>query len=158
MWNPTKIEATLIDPNVSIAKVIGYSAKVIHAVMAKAYENAGLELQMDTYILMKIVQSHEGVIQQDLSEMLRKDKSALLRMINALQDKKWVARIPDKEDKRRNYVVLTQLGLQVFEEAAIIEEHITKELVSGVEKEEIDRLKNILNKVRVNGYQWIENR
>ncbi len=146
------IENTLNTEDVTVAKVIGYSAKVIYAVMNKAFSEADIQLQMETYIILRILSVKKNVIQQDLAKALQKDKSSILRIINSLQEKKWVARIPDSEDKRRNYLVLTQLGNEVLTEALLIEKKTTDRLKDNLDPNQVNQLKHILHTIRQNGY------
>ena len=150
------VESTLTGDNVSIAKTIGYTSKIIHSALNQAFTEAELDVQMETYILLKVLQLKKNVIQQDMAKAMQKDKSAILRIINTLQDKKWVARIPDSTDKRRNYLVLTQLGNEVLQAANQIEEKVKQHLTKDLTEEDLAHLKSVLFKIRTNLYPTLE--
>lgn len=64
------------------------------------------------YFLFK----NEGgdMIQQDIAKLLNKTKSAALRTINILESKKYLKRVTDREDRRKNIIQLTPSGRQVI--------------------------------------------
>lgn len=150
------IESTLIGEHVSIAKTIGYTSKIIHAALNQAFHEAKLDLQVETYILLKVLHLKKNVIQQDMAKAMQKDKSSILRIINNLQDKKWVARIPDSTDKRRNYLVLTQLGTEILDAAGEAEEKVKLQLTQDLTENDLSHLKSVLFKIRTNLYPTLE--
>lgn len=56
------------------------------------------------------IDSHEGSYATDIAPRLGTESTSLTRIIRSLEDKKLITRVPDKDDKRKMRLVLTQKG------------------------------------------------
>lgn len=56
------------------------------------------------------IDSHEGSYASDIAPRLGTESTSLTRIIRSLEDKKLITRVPDKGDKRKMRLVLTQKG------------------------------------------------
>lgn len=57
------------------------------------------------------VDSHEGSYASDIAPALGMESTSLSRIIQSLEEKKMIQRIPDKNDKRKIRIVLTKKGI-----------------------------------------------
>ncbi|SHM02182.1 MarR family winged helix-turn-helix transcriptional regulator [Flavobacterium chilense] len=71
---------------------------------------AGIYLQLEQLPLIMILQ-RKNLSQRELSDMTMRDKSSILRSINALEKKALVEVQKDEVDKRKNIVSLTEEGI-----------------------------------------------
>lgn len=56
------------------------------------------------------VDSHEGSYATDIAPLLGMESTSLSRIIQSLEGKKFIQRVPDKSDGRRMKIVLTKAG------------------------------------------------
>lgn len=70
---------------------------------------AGISLQQEQLPLIMILQ-RKSMSQRELSDITMRDKSSILRSVNALEKKSLVEIQKDEEDKRKNIVSLTAEG------------------------------------------------
>ena len=73
---------------------------------------AGITLQLEQLPLIMILQ-HKELTQRELSDKTMRDKSSILRSINALEKKDLLIVRKDKTDRRKNVVSLTAEGISV---------------------------------------------
>ena len=73
---------------------------------------AGITLQLEQLPLIMILQ-HKDFSQRELSDKTMRDKSSILRSINALEKKNLLVVRKDKTDKRKNVVSLTEEGIEL---------------------------------------------
>ncbi|MFH7001130.1 MarR family winged helix-turn-helix transcriptional regulator [Flavobacterium bizetiae] len=73
---------------------------------------AGITLQLEQLPLIMILQG-DSRSQRELSDITMRDKSSILRSINALEKKGLVVVKKDKGDKRKNIVSLTDEGIDL---------------------------------------------
>ena len=67
-------------------------------------------------ILLHIVGNpQKKIIQQDLSILINKNKSGILRIIDILEKKRFVKRVPVMGDRRKNIIEATKEGVEVAE-------------------------------------------
>jgi MarR family transcriptional regulator for hemolysin len=87
----------------------------------------------------------EEVIQKDVSELLGKDKSAVLRMIDQLEEQELVRRVVDLKDRRKNCLMITKQGTRLLEQYQVLENELIKEISDGLEQEEIAVFNKIID-------------
>ncbi|OXG04265.1 DNA-binding MarR family transcriptional regulator [Flavobacterium araucananum] len=80
---------------------------------------AGINLQLEQLPLIMILQ-RKSLSQRELSDKTMRDKSSILRSINALEKKALVVVQKDKNDKRKNIVSLTQEGINLAKDIKIL--------------------------------------
>ena len=88
------------------------------------------------------------MIQQDIAEVLDKNKSAVLRSVDILEQKGLVKRVPALGDRRKNVVALTENGKAVIDkmhEIFLGQETLLKD---GITEEELETCLSVLNKIQ----------
>jgi MarR family transcriptional regulator, transcriptional regulator for hemolysin len=93
---------------------------------------------------------NEDVIQQDMADIMGKDKSAIYRVIDSLEEKELVRRVVDKNDRRKNILMVTKKGEAVIEQYLEIEYKLVKELEEGLCESDIDTFYNVVNHFKNN--------
>lgn len=99
-------------------------------------------------LLHAINMKNEDVIQQDMANIMGKDKSAIYRVIDTLEEKELVRRVVDKNDRRKNFLMVTKKGEAVIEQYLEIEYNLIKELEQGLSKSDIDTFYHVVNHIR----------
>lgn len=87
---------------------------------------------------------------KDIVERSYKDKSTISNIINQLENKGYVEKVPDAKDGRRVTVKLTKQAENYIEEMAVISENLQKKLFNDMSDEEQDIMFLLLNKVEQN--------
>lgn len=98
-------------------------------------------------LLHAISERDEDVIQKDMADMMGKDKSAILRLIDSLEEKELVRRIADSKDRRKNYLMVTKLGYRVIDQYMKIAEDMMILLQDGLSQEEIDTFHRVVSHI-----------
>ena len=120
-----------------------------HAIEDMLFEH-NINLSKLQFVVLKRVKQNEGIKQNDLAFIANKNKSTLTRLINSLEKKNYIARIPSKEDKRVNKLFLTTQGRKVIEEAKPLFMKFAKNLEKGLSDTEIKQTIELLKKIQVN--------
>ena len=81
-------------------------------VLNRSFQNAGYDLSREQYELLEVLWEQDHVNQQNISKRLQKDKYNVTKLLNTLQKRGYVQRKMDKDDKRSNFVVLTEKGVE----------------------------------------------
>ena len=101
-------------------------------------------------LLHALSKSTEEVIQKDMAEVMGKDKSAILRLIDNLEEKGLVRRVAAKEDRRKNYLMVTKLGHRVIDHYMKIVFSMMAELENGLSQEEISTFQKVIAHIKGN--------
>jgi MarR family transcriptional regulator, transcriptional regulator for hemolysin len=112
-------------------------------------ETAETKLTIEQFgLLHAINMKNEDVIQQDMADIMGKDKSAIYRVIDSLEEKELVRRVVDKNDRRKNFLMVTKKGEAVIEQYLEIEHTLINELEEGLSKSDIDTFYSVVDHIR----------
>ena len=104
------------DLNSTVLPWIGKTAKLMSMAIRDKFTEQGFDLTKEQFIVLKVLHEKDGVPQKNLANITERNKGSLARLINTMEKKNFVVRIPSKEDKRINLVYLTKLGKKTFQE------------------------------------------
>lgn len=126
---------------------MGFTVKGILRVLDKKFTRQNIDLTIEQYFLLNILNNEEGLILQDLSEMLDRDKSAIARHLNGLEEKHFVARATDPEDKRRKLLLITKPGVQVLEKAKDLAKQVNNDITRNIPEKDLQKFESVLSEI-----------
>ena len=109
----------------------------------------GFTLQIEQVpILFMVYFSGEDLLsQQEIANMLQKDKSGIQRSLRTLERDGYLRIVPDSIDRRKNLIQLTPAGKMVVEKAIETAETIDKQVTDQLTTEELDAFLATLRKI-----------
>jgi DNA-binding MarR family transcriptional regulator len=115
-----------------------------------AFKRFAADLDMDVPveslgILLAVYYNNEDVIQQDIAEIIKKDKSVVLHQIDSLEKKNLVQRIVDANDRRRNIIKITDKGMQLIDDVNVKFNALYALLSEGLNTSEMEIFHKVLN-------------
>ncbi|MBU1344975.1 MAG: MarR family transcriptional regulator [Proteobacteria bacterium] len=131
----------------SIAYLVGRTSRSIIKRLTKKFSDAGFDVSYEQWSILVHLYRKDGQTQQELSNIAVKDKAAITRLLNVLEKKNIVLRIPDRNDKRSKLVYLTNKAKEFKEDLIAIVEDLLLEADQGISSEEMDQCKTTLNKI-----------
>lgn len=120
--------------------------KHIDILMNAVLQQSGLDLTKNQIIVMKLINAGMKN-QQDLSVITERNKSSLSRIIQSLERKGFVIKTVHRDDKRQQLVKLTNSGREKLSEAIPVLEMNFRKMEKGIDKNELEQMKNILAKI-----------
>src|SRR5690606_7607124 len=115
--------------------------------LQKKFNRAGLALTIEQWSVLYQLWKHDGSSQQALCDRTFRDKPSITRLVDNLEKRLLVKRVPSESDRRINLVFLTRQGLNVQEETMRLAGETLEEGLEGISAEDIDRCKQILQQV-----------
>jgi DNA-binding MarR family transcriptional regulator len=94
--------------------------------------------------LLLMIARTAGTNAQQLSELLRRDKAQITRLLNDLQQAAFVLRQPDPVDGRRQLLLLSEQGQQLAAQLTIKKRHIASKMLTGLTKDQQQQLTGLL--------------
>jgi len=129
---------------------MGRTMKVLdYFISDKLCEN-GIELTRVQLILLYKLKEADGQPQHNLAYLTNRDKASLARLLNTMEKKNLVARIPSKSDNRINHIYLTKHGDEMLKNAAPVMTDILSQIQEGISESEIDNVIKVLKKINKN--------
>ncbi|HEX3009008.1 MAG TPA: MarR family transcriptional regulator [Bacteroidales bacterium] len=133
-----------------LGMLIGKMMNEMFRIMRKRTgEQTEAKLTFDQFGLLYFINKEENeVIQKDVADVMCKDKSAILRMIDTLEEKELVRRVIDKDDRRKNRLMVTKKGKRTIEQSLQIEKELTNELLEGIDQSDLESFKRVINHIQ----------
>lgn len=116
---------------------------------AELRAQAGIELLTYDALLHTFEAGEQGIRMTDLARHVVLSKSGLTTVVDRLEKRKWLKRVPDPNDRRATRIKLTAAGEKVFRRAAQVHlDGIAKHFSRYVKDEEAEVIARVLNRVR----------
>ena len=146
------------DPSMedSLGYIIGKTFRVFQYSLHKLIEYQGYNVSLDQWIIMMVLIHKVSGTQVFLSKVLEKDKTSITRMIDDLESKNYVTRVPGKIDRREKEVFLTENGKDFVLRLLPFFNTKTSEILNGISKEEFSLYKDINNRITANLMKQVE--
>ena len=139
----------------SLEKPLGYllgqTMRIYKNKLLSRLKEVNTEINFEEFLLLLQLNERDNLTQQDLANHLQKDKSIILRQINTLIEKRFVVRLPDREDKRKKNLIMTQKGHESLLFAKEIGKNLSDELLLGLNTEDLQTFQKVLEKIWENG-------
>jgi DNA-binding MarR family transcriptional regulator len=134
----------------SIAYLVGRTSRSIIKQLTNKFSNAGFDVSYEQWSILVHLYRKDGQTQQELADIAVKDKAAITRLLNVLEKKNIVLRIPDRNDKRSKLVYLTNKAKEFKLELIAVVEELLKESETDISSDEMEQCKTTLNKIFTN--------
>jgi len=123
------------------------AAAAIARRMQKNFRAAGLEITIEQWSILYHLWKEDGLNQQQLCDKTFRDKPSITRLIDKLVKLNLVERQVSEIDKRVNYIFLSSIAKNLQEQTIEIANQTMDEALVGITKNEIETVKNVLQKV-----------
>jgi DNA-binding MarR family transcriptional regulator len=108
------------------------------------------DLTVEQFHVLKNTSRHAGCIQKELCRELGKKPANITRILDRLENKKWVERRLNPADRRSSLIFLTLSGEQIIEKVSKDFEAYSSWFIAGVSNEEEQIFRNVLEKIDKN--------
>jgi len=115
--------------------------------MQKNFRNAGLEITIEQWSILYHLWKEDCLSQQELCNRTFRDKPSITRLIDNLEKMKLVKRVASKEDRRINMVCLSEAAKELQQQTIDIANQTMDEALTGISKDEIETVKQVLQRV-----------
>ena len=111
------------------------------------FKDAGYDITTEQYRVLVNLWNKDGQNQQSLSTATRKNKTSMTRLINGLEKRNLVVRVPDKDDQRNKLIYLTPKGKALPGELTQLAKKTLHEAQRGITAAELEACNRVLLKV-----------
>jgi DNA-binding MarR family transcriptional regulator len=115
--------------------------------LQKNFRQSGLEITIEQWSVLYHLWKEDCLSQQELCNRTFRDKPSITRLIDNLEKQKLVKRVASKTDRRINLVCLTDTAKELQDKTIDLANQTMNEALMGINKEEIDVVKQVLQKV-----------
>lgn len=110
----------------------------------------GLGVTSQQWQLLVQLWAQNGRTQQDLANILCKDKTSITRLVDNLEKSGIVERREDAHDRRSNLIFLTPRGEEILQPCFAQAQKTISEGTDGITAQELETCKRVLNTIFTN--------
>lgn len=136
----------------------GKVSMAINRMMYRNFKKAGLDITPEQWTVLAFLWREDGVTQQTLCNSTFKDKPSMTRLIDNLTKQGLVYRNASTEDRRSNYVYLTDAGKQIKGKAFEAVRSTMDSALAGINEEGLKQVRTLLAAVFGNIREALEER
>lgn len=115
-----------------------------------SFAEAGHDVTIVQWRILTCLWYKDGQRQQDLADLVHKNKTSITRAVDAMEKRDLVVRIHDRLDRRQNLIYLTDKGKRLREELMQIVQKTSLEAQQGIKSEHLDVFRDVLAKIHGN--------
>lgn len=132
----------------SLGYNICYTARKIYHSVSKNLEN--LNITPEQWAVLKKLSEEEEISQKELSIKMDKDQNTIKAIIDRLEKKEYIKRLPNPKDKRAFLLILTEKAKENLVILKSAENEALKNLYTGLSEDDIKNLETYLEIIRKN--------
>lgn len=129
---------------------MGRTMKLADTYITNQLMERKIDLTKVQLILLKILYSNDGQPQNDLALLTNRDKASLARLLDIVERKGLVVRVPSKEDKRIKLVHITKKGIEYYERARPLLLEMINKIQEGISDRDIKFMIDKLRHMQLN--------
>lgn len=131
----------------SIGRLMAQSLKWLVKDLKLSFNKNGLNINFPQFALLNLISSKDDLILNDIAVFTGKDKSAIMRHLDHLEESKYIIRVPNIEDRRKKNIVMTKNGYLAVEQGKEIEEEVIANVFAEIEEKDIEIFKSVLLRI-----------
>lgn len=143
-------------------KQVGVYLNLVHyqfkQYLNKIFHNRGFNLTPEQYLVIDTLWDEGVLSQQQIADIIIKDKNSVTKLIDALEKKGLVQRRTDEQDRRLNKIHLTEEALNIKDVITEIAIESTNTIFKNIPREDLEKFVTVLNKMSQNIYSLNNNK
>jgi DNA-binding MarR family transcriptional regulator len=128
----------------------GKISAAINRTFLRAFAQEGIEITTEQWSILACLWKQDNVTQQALCQLTSKDKPSMTRLIDNLEKRQLVRRMPDINDRRNNLIHLTDAGKDLQQSTTLVVQAVANKTLYDISEEELDISRQVLKKIMRN--------
>lgn len=124
---------------------MAYVIKEMLRILRNRFAEESIELTVEQYFILNILDNEDGMILQELAKIVEKDKSAVLRHVDGLEKNHFIIRVQDAEDRRRKLLLVTKRGMKVLEKAREVDHRLDEDIARRIDVEPFEDALSVMH-------------
>jgi DNA-binding MarR family transcriptional regulator len=102
------------------------------------------------WLALGVLDRREGITQTELADYLELDKSTVGRLLDRLEDRGFIRREKDPDDRRIYRIFIADTAHPVLTELEQVADEVRSQALSGISKDDQKKLHALLEQVKMN--------
>jgi len=115
----------------------------------KLQEN-GINITPEQYLVLDILWDKQPLSQQNIADIIQKDKNSVTKIIDSLEKKNLVKRSMDKKDRRINQIELTEEADALKKTTTHVAIEFMNGAIKGIKEQDLDTFVDVMRQLKNN--------
>lgn len=137
-----------------LIKEIAVYVNILNSRIKKCFidrlQENGINITPEQYLVLDILWEKQSLSQQNIADIIQKDKNSVTKIIDSLEKKHLVKRVMDKKDRRINKIELTEDAIAMEKVATEVAIDFMNDAIKGIDNQELDNFVNVMRQIKNN--------
>ena len=137
-----------------LIKEIAVYVNILNSRIKKCFidrlQENGINITPEQYLVLDILWEKQSLSQQNIADIIQKDKNSVTKIIDSLEKKHLVKRVIDKKDRRINKIELTEDAIAMEKVATEVAIDFMNDAIKGIDNQELDDFVNVMRQIKNN--------
>lgn len=137
-----------------LIKEIAVYVNILNSRIKKCFidrlQQNGINVTPEQYLVLDILWEKRSLSQQNIADLIQKDKNSVTKIIDSLEKKNLVNRVVDPKDRRINKIELTKEGLALEKITTEVAINFMNDTVKDIDGQDLDKLVEVMRKLKDN--------
>jgi DNA-binding MarR family transcriptional regulator len=142
------------EPAYRLENSLGYLTRRVSQAIGKRllenFQQAGLAVSIDQWLLLVYIYHHDGQNQQCIGEFCAKDRASITRLIDQLEREQYLERKADTNDRRNNLIFITPKGCDLTRQLMRLADQTLEESTAHIDPAQLALCRQTLLAVLAN--------
>lgn len=137
-----------------LIKQIAVYVNILNSRIKKCFidrlQENGINITPEQYLVLDILWDKQSLSQQNIADVIQKDKNSVTKIIDSLEKKHLVRRVMDQKDRRVNKIELTDEAIAMEKVATEVAISFMNDAIKGIDNQELDSFVNVMRQIKNN--------
>ena len=137
-----------------LIKDIAFYVNILNSRIKKCFfvrlQENGINITPEQYLVMDILWDKQSLSQQNIADVIQKDKNSVTKIIDSLEKKNFVSRVVDKKDRRINRIELTKEGEALEKNTTEVAIKFMNDTIAGIDNQDLNTFVDVMRKLKGN--------
>jgi MarR family transcriptional regulator, organic hydroperoxide resistance regulator len=134
----------------NIIYLCGEFSHVFHQMLTKEFKDNAIAVTVEQFSILAMLFYKNGVSQQEISDVLGRDKTTVARVISIMERDNMVTRIMNKDDNRGKLIYLTKKGRSIQEKAVGVSGKLYLRAIGDLKESQLKAAIKIMKTMTIN--------
>ncbi len=135
------------DPEDSLATLLSKTTRAISTRLHSLFVNAGFDVTPEQWMILLLLWAEDGRFPYQIADVIGKDRAAVTRLLDGLEERNLVVRVVDKNNNRQKQVFLTKQGQAIKDSLVPLGIANIQKAQAGLDSNDIEICKRVLRRM-----------
>lgn len=127
---------------------LGRTVKLIEYHLQDQFNSKHIDLTKEQLIVLKRLSKYNGISQNELAILMLRNKSSLTRLLSKMENKNYISREQNQQDKRIKEVFITSKGRSIIKQAQPILKGVFTAIEKNISQKEKQQIMTLLKTIQ----------